>query len=150
MDTGEIQTVRDARAQQQKVGIAGNGAQADEAAQRREAEEARRDVLATLLEPTARERCMWVISSPVVGRFTSSSHPTVPLCLIVSRIALVNSNLSTQIEALLLRLAQSGGIRGRVSDEQLVGLLDQVSDPGGFLVDCCLAALMSQGRIIAR
>jgi len=42
----------------------------------------------------------------------------------------VNVNLSTQIETLLLRLAQSGGIRGRISDQQLLGLLDQVSESG--------------------
>jgi hypothetical protein len=61
----------------------------------------------------------------------------------------VNPSLSTQIEALLLRLAQSGGIRGRISDEQLLGLLDQVSDPGGFPVDSYLGVGTSQGRIIA-
>ena len=42
----------------------------------------------------------------------------------------MNVNLSTQIEALLLRLAQSGGIRGRISDQQLLELLDQVSESG--------------------
>lgn len=32
-----------------------------------------------------------------------------------------------QIEAILLRMVQAGQLRGRVSEEQLIGLLDQVS-----------------------
>jgi DNA-binding TFAR19-related protein (PDSD5 family) len=74
MDTDEIQAVRDARAQQlqQTAGIAGSDGQANDAAQRREAEaeETRRDVLATLLEPTARERCECVLTSLILVRFT--------------------------------------------------------------------------------
>lgn len=46
--------------------------------------------------------------------------------LLVSRIALVNPQLSNQIEGILLRMAQSGQLRGRVTETQLIGLLDQV------------------------
>jgi len=107
MDVDKVQEVSAMRAQQlqQEGGIATGDPQASDASQRREAEETRRDILATLLEPAARER--------------------------LSRIALVNVNLSTQIEALLLRLAQSGGIRGRISDQQLLDLLDQAEASQG-------------------
>lgn len=54
--------------------------------------------------------------------------------LLVARIALVNPSLSTQIEALLVRMAQSGQIRGRVSDTQLLGLLDQVRLPQSIAI----------------
>lgn len=44
----------------------------------------------------------------------------------VSRIALVSPERAKQIEEILLRMAQSGQLRGRVSEEQLIGFLDQV------------------------
>jgi Double-stranded DNA-binding domain len=43
----------------------------------------------------------------------------------VNRIALVNPQLSAQVESILVRMAQSGQLRGRVSEQQLIGLLDQ-------------------------
>jgi len=43
----------------------------------------------------------------------------------VNRIALVNPQLSTQVESILVRMAQSGQLRGRVTEQQLIGLLDQ-------------------------
>ena len=49
------------------------------------------------------------------------------LCDIVARIALVSPDRSRQIEAILLRMAQTGQLRGRVSEEQLIELLEQVS-----------------------
>lgn len=45
---------------------------------------------------------------------------------LVARIALVSSDRARQVEALLLRMAQTGQLRGRVSEEQLIELLDQV------------------------
>ena len=45
----------------------------------------------------------------------------------MSRIALVRPQLSSQIESILLRMAQSGQLRGRVTEQQLIGLLEQVS-----------------------
>lgn len=46
--------------------------------------------------------------------------------LLVARIALVSSDRARQVESLLMRMAQTGQLRGRVSEEQLIELLDQV------------------------
>ncbi|KAG8759762.1 hypothetical protein FRC14_005035 [Serendipita sp. 396] len=43
----------------------------------------------------------------------------------LNRIGLVNPQLSTRVEQILVRMAQTGQIRGRVSEQQLIGLLDQ-------------------------
>ncbi|EGN96193.1 hypothetical protein SERLA73DRAFT_141465, partial [Serpula lacrymans var. lacrymans S7.3] len=61
---------------------------AEEEAKRVAEEEMRRDMMATVLDTAARER--------------------------LSRIALVSPERSRQIEAVLLRMAQSGQLRGRV------------------------------------
>ena len=44
----------------------------------------------------------------------------------VSRISLTRPQLAGQVEELLVRMGQSGQIRGQVSDEALKGLLEQV------------------------
>ena len=44
----------------------------------------------------------------------------------VARIALVSPQRSQQIEVILLRMAQTGQLRGRVTEEQLIDLLEQV------------------------
>ena len=44
----------------------------------------------------------------------------------MARIALVSQDRARQIEAILLRMAQSGQLRGRVTEEQLIDLLDKV------------------------
>ena len=44
----------------------------------------------------------------------------------MARIALVSPDRSRQIETILLRMAQTGQLRGRVGEEQLIGLLEQV------------------------
>lgn len=44
----------------------------------------------------------------------------------VSRIALVKPDRARAIEQLLARMAQSGQLRGRVSEDQLIDVLDQV------------------------
>lgn len=60
----------------------------------------------------------------------------------VSRIALVSPERSRQIEGILVRMAQSGQLRGKVSEGQLIELLEQVSrflHPSlPFLVSCWL------------
>ncbi|KAG8796060.1 hypothetical protein FRC17_008039 [Serendipita sp. 399] len=71
-------------------------AKAQQAAQE---EQLRREMIATVLESDARER--------------------------LNRIALVNPQLSTRVEQILVRMAQSGQLRGRVTEQQLIGLLDQ-------------------------
>ncbi|KAG8966087.1 hypothetical protein FRB90_011017 [Tulasnella sp. 427] len=102
----ELQAIRAARlAQLQKQSggssnAPGGGASEQEAAEKRKQEdEMRRDLLATVLDSSARER--------------------------LSRISLVNPSLSKQMESILLRMAQSGQLRSRVSEEQLIGLLEQ-------------------------
>jgi len=77
-----------------------------EEAEKRSAQETmKRDMLATVLDPAARER--------------------------LSRIALVSPSRSAQIEGILLRMAQSGQLKGRVSEEQLIGLLEQADGVQG-------------------
>lgn len=44
----------------------------------------------------------------------------------MSRIALVSQQRSQQIEAILLRMAQGGQLRSKVTENQLIDLLDQV------------------------
>lgn len=51
----------------------------------------------------------------------------VPYDPTVSRISLVSPERSRQIEGILVRMAQSGQLRGKVSEEQLIELLEQVS-----------------------
>ncbi|KAF8654244.1 hypothetical protein AX16_003765 [Volvariella volvacea WC 439] len=73
----------------------------DEAAKAQE-EQMRRDMMATVLDSAARER--------------------------LSRIALVSPERSSQIEAMILRMAQSGQLKNRVTEQQLIDLLDQLED----------------------
>ncbi|KAJ7090319.1 PDCD5-related protein [Mycena belliarum] len=77
----------------------------DEAAKRAQEEETRRDVMATVLDTAARER--------------------------LSRIALVSPERSNQIQGILIRMVQSGQLRGRVSENQLIDLLEQMEDAQG-------------------
>jgi len=44
----------------------------------------------------------------------------------VARIALVSPARSQQIEGILLRMAQTGQLRGRVTEDVLIGILEQV------------------------
>ncbi|GHJ85088.1 hypothetical protein NliqN6_1490 [Naganishia liquefaciens] len=64
-------------------------------------EEMRRTLMGQILEPDARER--------------------------LSRIALTRPSLARQIEELLVRMARSGQLKGKVGDTELKGLLEQVS-----------------------
>ncbi|KAF9053212.1 PDCD5-related protein, partial [Panaeolus papilionaceus] len=77
----------------------------EEAAKQAQDEQTRRDLLATVLDTGARER--------------------------LSRIALVSPERSKQIEAIILRMAQSGQLRGRVTEAQLLDLLDQMEEATG-------------------
>ncbi|GAA5858533.1 hypothetical protein JCM8547_007349 [Rhodosporidiobolus lusitaniae] len=77
------------------------GAGGDDAAQKMAQEnEARRAAMSQILSTEARER--------------------------LSRIALVKPDRARAIEQLLMRMAQSGQIRGRVTEPQLIDVLDQV------------------------
>jgi len=85
--------------------LAGEGGQAggatDKEQEEKRAAEAviKRDMLAAVLDNGARER--------------------------LSRIALVAPQRSAQIEAMLLQMAQRGQLRGRVTEQMLIGLLEQ-------------------------
>jgi hypothetical protein len=48
----------------------------------------------------------------------------------VSRISLVKPTKAKQIQELLIRMAQSGQVRQKVTEQQLIGLLDQVEGQG--------------------
>lgn len=51
----------------------------------------------------------------------------------MARIALVKPEKAKGIEQLLMRMAQGGQLRGRVSEDQLIGVLNQVtSTPSTF------------------
>ncbi|GAA5998304.1 Sdd2p [Rhodotorula paludigena] len=81
-------------------GAPGGGDGADAAQQAAQEDERRRTVMSQILSPEARER--------------------------LSRIALVKPDRARAIEQLLMRMAQSGQLRGRVSEDQLIDVLDQV------------------------
>ncbi|KAM0754680.1 DNA-binding TFAR19-related protein [Meredithblackwellia eburnea MCA 4105] len=72
----------------------------DMAQKQAQEEETRRNIMSQILSPEARER--------------------------LSRIALVRPERARSIEQLLMRMAQSGQLRGAVSEQQLIGVLDQV------------------------
>ncbi|KAJ9117508.1 hypothetical protein QFC22_004358 [Naganishia vaughanmartiniae] len=86
-------------------GPGGGGNPEEDAAAKAQAaqqeEEMRRGMMGQLLESDARER--------------------------LSRIALTRPSLARQIEDLLVRMARSGQLRGKVGDTELKGLLEQVS-----------------------
>ena len=97
-----------------------SGARSEEAEKRRAEEQMRRDLLATALEPAARERRM---SNRLLSWLASAGIDSIST---VSRIALVSPTRSNQIESILLRMLQAGQLRGRVSEQQLIDLLEQV------------------------
>lgn len=49
---------------------------------------------------------------------------------LVSRISLVKPSKARAIQDLLIRMAQSGQVRQKVTEQQLIGLLDQVEGQG--------------------
>lgn len=104
MDDPELAAIRAARMNQlqqntPRGGGPSGGIGGDDPGKQAAEEQMRRDLLATVLEPAARER--------------------------LSRIALVSADRARQIEAILLRMAQTGQLRGRVSEDQLIELLEQ-------------------------
>jgi DNA-binding TFAR19-related protein (PDSD5 family) len=87
----------------------------------------KRDMLATVLDNGARERCQ--------SRKAVFASNDLIMKISVSRIALVAPQRSAQIEGMLLRMAQTGQLRGRVTEQMLIGLLEQVCYPrfNGFV-----------------
>ncbi|CCF48864.1 hypothetical protein NDA18_004221 [Ustilago nuda] len=81
-----------------RASSAGGGKNQEEQAAQQE--EMKRQMLSRILDAEARER--------------------------LSRIGLVKPQKAREITDLLIRMAQSGQIRGRITEDQLIGLLDQV------------------------
>ncbi|KAK7049363.1 hypothetical protein VNI00_005964 [Paramarasmius palmivorus] len=79
--------------------------QEDESKKAQDQEQMRRDLMAKVLDTAARER--------------------------LSRISLVSPERSRQIEGILLRMAQTGQLKGRVSENQLIELLEQMEEAQG-------------------
>ncbi|TDL27631.1 DNA-binding TFAR19-like protein [Rickenella mellea] len=111
MDDQELAAIRAARLQELQQTSSSNTTSGkpatpsgggDDDEKRAAQEQMRRDLLATVLDPAARER--------------------------LARIALVSPARSNQIESILLRMAQSGQLRGRVGEDQLIELLEQAED----------------------
>ncbi|KZO95168.1 DNA-binding TFAR19-related protein [Calocera viscosa TUFC12733] len=107
MSESELAGLRNLQAGGSNQGGQGGGGEEDaakQAQQRQAQEEAKRGMLATILDGGARER--------------------------LARISLVNAPLSKSVEDSLLRMAQSGQIRSKVTEQQLVALLEN-ADGGG-------------------
>ncbi|KAK9474954.1 PDCD5-related protein [Dipodascopsis tothii] len=106
MDDAELAAIRQARMaelQKQRGGgdapkPAASGAAPDAA---RAEDDARAGMLAQILTPAARER--------------------------LARIRIVKAQKAQGVEDLLLRMARSGQIRQRIDEDELIGLLDQIS-----------------------
>ncbi|KAF9793306.1 DNA-binding TFAR19-related protein [Thelephora terrestris] len=104
-DDPELAAIRAARINQlqQNAGSRTSGPDDEELKQRAANEEQmRRDLLATVLDAGARER--------------------------LARISLVSPERSKQIEAILFRMAQTGQLRGKVTESQLIDLLEQAEE----------------------
>jgi programmed cell death protein 5 len=80
----------------------------------RQQEEMKRGMIASMLSTAARERCTFSLKDGWE-------------LIVVSRIALTRPEMSSRVEDLLVRMGQAGQIRGQVTDDQLKGLLQQVS-----------------------
>ncbi|QRV86621.1 hypothetical protein RhiJN_28689 [Ceratobasidium sp. AG-Ba] len=111
MDDAELAAIRAARLNQlqQQGGSsrpsqlggfrAGEPNEGEDESNRQSEDQMKRDLLATVLDSSARER--------------------------LARISLVRPALSGKIEQILLRMAQTGQLRGKVTEQQLIGLLEQ-------------------------
>ena len=105
-------------------GVQGQGQDDEERAKRAaDEQQLRRDLLAQILDTGARERCTFMI--PPIW-LLDVRQPSSSNDLTVSRISLVSQQRAQQIEGVLLRMAQGGQLRTKVTEPQLVDLLDQV------------------------
>ncbi|CDO51495.1 similar to Saccharomyces cerevisiae YMR074C Protein with homology to human PDCD5, which is involved in programmed cell death [Geotrichum candidum] len=112
MDDSELQAIRQARMAelQKQQGGASGGAQAggsagnasnDQQQRAAQEEDMRASMLAQVLSPEARER--------------------------LSRIRIVRAERARSVEDLLIRLVRSGQIQKKVSEQELISLLEQLS-----------------------
>lgn len=102
MDDSELQRIRAARLAELSQSSSANTSsqQADNAAQRDVADQTHQ-MLSQILDPSARDR--------------------------LRRIALVKPDRASAVEQLIMRMAKSGQIRQRISEDELVGLLREIS-----------------------
>ncbi|KAF9977603.1 hypothetical protein BGZ73_005457 [Actinomortierella ambigua] len=109
MDDDELQQIRARRMAelQAQAGArggapsAGGSSKGDEEAKKSQMEEMRRNMLIQILDGEARER--------------------------LSRIAMVKADKARAVEDLLLRMAQGGQVRSKITETQLIELLEQVN-----------------------
>ncbi|KAJ1989494.1 hypothetical protein H4R33_002046 [Dimargaris cristalligena] len=83
-------------------GPGAGGSEEEEAQKRQQMEERRQMLLSQILEGDARER--------------------------LARIAMVKADKARGVEDMLIRMAQTGQLRGKVNESQLIGLLEQISE----------------------
>lgn len=105
-----------------------NGEQQQKMAQM---EEQKRQMLSTILDNDARERRESVRVRNCIADAGEESDLIALFRRLVSRISLVKPQKAQGITNLLIQMAQSGQIRQRVNEEQLIGLLEQVERSQG-------------------
>ncbi|TPX31460.1 hypothetical protein SmJEL517_g05223 [Synchytrium microbalum] len=83
------------------TGGQGQGNQAEDAEKRKQMEEMRRTMLVQILDNDARER--------------------------LARISIVKPDKSRAVEDLIIRMAQTGQLRSKVNEKQLIDMLEQIN-----------------------
>ncbi|CAG8457966.1 5347_t:CDS:2 [Dentiscutata heterogama] len=110
MDDPELEAIRQARIRELQATAAAGGvskSSEDDGEKKRQQEETRQTLLTQILDNEARER-----HNPL---------------LLVARISIVKAEKARAVEDLLIRMAQSGQLRGKVSESQLIDLLQQIN-----------------------
>ncbi|RXW18871.1 hypothetical protein EST38_g6972 [Candolleomyces aberdarensis] len=103
-------------------GVQGQGQEDEERAKRAaDEQQLRRDLLTQILDSGARERRTSMTTIKLALYIKQPYHD-----LTVSRISLVSQQRAQEIEGILLRMAQGGQLRTKVTEPQLIDLLDQL------------------------
>lgn len=109
MADDELEAIRQRRMQQMMSQYGGQAPTQEQAQEQEEkqaaAEEQRQAMLSAVLQPEARQR--------------------------LARIALVKPDKARGVENLVLSMAQRGQIREKISEERLIGLLEQINEKTG-------------------
>ncbi|CAI2192805.1 15912_t:CDS:2 [Funneliformis geosporum] len=104
MDDSELQAIRQARLRELHAQHTAGGSSKpteEDGEQKRQKEETRQAMLTQILENQARER--------------------------LARISMVKADKARAVEDLLIRMVQAGQLRGKVSEPQLIELLEQIN-----------------------
>ncbi|RIA80571.1 PDCD5-related protein [Glomus cerebriforme] len=104
MEDSELQAIRQARLRELQAQHAGGGSSKsteEDSEQKRQIEETRQAMLTQILDNEARER--------------------------LARISMVKADKARAVEDLLIRMAQTGQLRGKVSESQLIEILEQIN-----------------------